>query len=172
MALIDVVQNPNDVVVSTVIKMLVNATFIGVVQSLEPSQQRSTTAVRGIGIGDRQIERVWQLSEYTLTVNRMALFGSFLVQALYDAQDPASAALHANWRMLAELRFPIDIEEQILNTSTGAVVRDTFYRGCYMNNISAPRSITSDIIVFESANFDVTSIDDGVNSPLTYATGI
>ncbi len=172
MALIDVVQNPNDVVVSTVIKMLVKGTFIGVVQSLEPSQTRTTTAVRGIGIGDRQIERVWNLSEYTLTVQRMALFKGFLIQALYDASDPNAAAAHANWRMLAELRFPIDIEEQILDTATGNVLRDTFYRGCYINNITAPRSITGDIIVIESANFDVTSIDDGSHSPFDYAVGI
>lgn len=162
MALLDVVQNPNKVAVSTTVRVLINGTFVGVVQSLEPSQTRNTTAVRGIGIGDRQIERVWGLSEYSLNFQKMALFDKFLFQAL---------GYNPNFRMIAELRFPLDIQETILFPDNSQV-RNTFYRGCYLNNYTAPRSISGDIIIMESGTFDVTSIDDGSNSPFDFEVGI
>jgi len=162
MALLDVVQNPNDVAVSTTVRVLIGGTFVGVVQSLEPSQTRSTTAVRGIGIGDRQIERVWGLSEYTLNFQKMALFKKFMFQAL---------GYNPNFRMIAELRFPLDIQETILFPDA-STTRNTFYRGCYLNNYTAPRTISGDIIIMESGTFDVTSIDDGEHSPFDFEVGI
>lgn len=162
MALLDVVQNPNDVAVSTTVRVLINGTFVGVVQSLEPTQTRSTTPVRGIGIGDRIIERVWGTSEYTLTVSKMALFKRFLFQAL---------GYNPNFRMIAELKFPIDIQETILFPDNSQT-RNTFYRGCYLNNYTAPRNIDGNLIIMESATFDLTSIDDGEHSPLDYEVGI
>jgi len=162
MALLDTIQNPNDVAVSTTVRVLINGTFIGVVQSLEPSQTRNTIPVRGIGIGDRIIERVWGLSEYTASFQKMALFKKFMFQAL---------GYNPNFRMLAELRFPLDIQESILFPD-GSQTRNTFYRGCYLNNYSAPRNISGDLIIMESGTFDITSIDDGENSPFDFEVGI
>ena len=162
MALLDVVQNPNDVAVSTTVRVLINGTFIGVVQSLEPSQTRNTIPVRGIGIGDRIIERVWGLSEYTASFQKMALFKKFMFQAL---------GYNPNFRMLAELRFPLDIQESILFPD-GSQTRNTFYRGCYLNNYSAPRNISGDLIIMESGTFDITSIDDGEHSPFDFEVGV
>lgn len=162
MALTDVLQNPNDIAVSTAVRVLINGTFVGVVQELGPTQTRNTTAVRGIGIGDRQIERVWQLSEYTLTFNKMALFKKFMFEAL---------GYNTNFRMLAELRFPLDIQETII-LPNGTVSKTTFYRGCYLNNYSATRSITGEIIIMENGTFDCTSMDDGEHSPFDFEVGI
>ena len=162
MALLDVVQNPNDVAVSTTVRVLINGTFIGVVQSFEPTQTRQSTAVRGIGIGDRQIERVWGLSDYSATFSKMALFKKFMFDAL---------GYNPNFRMLAELRFPLDIQESILFPD-GSQTRNTFYRGCYLNNYTAPRNISGDLIIMETGTFDITSIDDGEHSPFDYEVGV
>lgn len=163
MSLYSVIQNPNDAVVSTTVRMLINGVFIGVIQSLSPSQNRSTTAVRGIGIGDRQIERVWNLSEYTLSVQKIALYKKFMFNALgYDI----------NFRMIAELRYPIDIQETILKPDGTGDAMTTFYRGCYMNRFSSQRTISGDIIIMEDVDFDCTSIDRGEGSVLDYETGV
>ena len=164
MAIYDVLQNPNSVAVSTTVQVIINNVFVGVVQSLEPSQTRSTTAVRGIGIGDRQIQRVWGLSEYTINFQKMALFDQLLFEAL---------GYSATFRMIAELRAPITIFEQILFPD-GSNTRNTFYRGCYLNNYTAPRSITGDIIILENGTFDCTSIDDGngQDNPFNYPVGV
>lgn len=159
MAISDVLQSNQHVAVSTTIKMLINGNFVGAIQSLSPSQTRNTVPVRGIGIGDRQLERVWGLSEYTLSVQKMAFFKQFMFEALGYA---------ATFRMIAELRAPIDIQEQIVMPDKSAP-RITFYRGCYLKDYSAPREITGDLIVMETANFDVTSIDD--NNFLPFASG-
>jgi len=158
----DVLQNPNDIAVSTSVRILVNGTFVGVVQSMDPTQTRSTTPVRGIGIGDRIIERVWQVSDYSFTFQKMALFKKFLFETL---------GYNANFRMIAELRFPLDFQETIM-LPNGATTKTTFYRGCYLNNYTAPRSITGDIIIMENGTFDCTSIDDGENSPFDFEVGI
>jgi len=162
MALQDVLQNPNSIAVSTSTKVFVNNVFIGVVQSLSPSQTRNTSKVRGIGTGDRILDHVWQLSEYTLTVNRLALFKKFMFSAL---------GYNANFRMLAELRASITIQENI-DYPDGSNARTTFYRGCYLNSIDGERTITGEIMIAENASFDVTSIDDGAHSPFDYAVGI
>lgn len=163
MALLDVVQNPNDIAVSTTVRVLIGGVFVGVVQSLEPTQTRGTTPVRGIGIGDRIIQRVWGVSDYSMTFSKMALFKKFLFQAL---------GYNPNFRMIAELKFPVDIQESILFPD-GSQTRNTFYRGCYLNNYTAPRSITgADIIIMESGTFDLTSIDDGEHSPFDFEVGI
>ena len=67
--------------------------------------------------------------------------------------------------MLADLRQPVDFMEQI-DYPDGTAARTTWYRGCYMNNYDGERSITGDIMITESATFDVTSIDDGAFFPL------
>ncbi len=162
MALLDVVQNPNDIAVSTTVRVLIGGVFVGVVQSLEPTQTRATTPVRGIGTGDRISSRVWQTSDYNMTFQKMALFKKFMFQAL---------GYSPNFRMIAELKFPIDIQESILFPD-GSQTRTTFYRGCYLNNYTAPRSITGDIIIMESGTFDLTSIDDGEHSPFDFEVGI
>jgi hypothetical protein len=161
MALSDLLQNPNSIAVSTSTQVFVkNAAgglvFIGVVQSLTPGQSRGTSKVRGIGTGDSIIDHVWQLSEYTLSVSRLAVFGNFLWSAL---------GYNANFRMLATLRQPVDFMEQI-DYPDGSPARTTWYRKCYMNNYDGERSITGDIMITESATFDVTSIDDGAIFPL------
>jgi len=162
MSLLDVVQNPNKVAVSTTVQVSINHTFVGVIQSLAPSQTRQSTAVRGIGIGDRQVDRVWQVSDYTLTVQKMALFNKFLFVAL---------GYLPNFRMIAELRKPIDILETILFPD-GTQTRVTQYIGCFLNNYTAPRAITGEIIIMEDATFDVTSINDTEHDPFGYETGI
>jgi len=164
MALQDVLQNPNSIAVSTSTQIFVNGTFIGVVQSLSPSQTRSTSKVRGIGTGDRILDHVWQLSEYSLTVSRLALFKKFMWNAL---------GYNANFRMLAELRQSIDIMEKI-DYPDGTNARITWYNGCYMNNFDGERTITGEIMITESATFDVTSIDDGSHSPFkgNFLTGL
>jgi len=161
MALTDVLQNQQQIAVSTAAQVLVNGNMIGVVQSLEPSQDRATTPVRGIGIGDRIIERVWQLTDYKLTVSKMALFKRKMIN-LFGYSD--------TFRMLAQLRVPIDIQE-ILLLPDGTNIRTTVYRGCYMTSYSDPKSITGEIIVTENASFDVTSVDDGEHSPFDYDVG-
>ncbi len=158
MAIYNVLQNPNSVAVSTTVQVIINGVFVGVVQSLEPSQTRTTTAVRGIGIGDRQLQRVWNLSEYTVNFQRMALFDQFLFDAL---------GYPSSFRMISELRAPITIMEQILFPDNSGQ-RNTFYRDCYLNNYTAPRSITGDIIILETGTLDVTSIDDGIASDNPY----
>jgi len=162
MAITDVIQQQEKVAVSTAAQILVNGTLIGVVQELNPSQDRSTTPVRGIGIGDRIIDRVWQLTDYKLSVTKMALYKKKMLN-LFGYAD--------TFRMLAQLRVPIDIQE-ILLLPDGTNVRTTVYRGCYMISHSDPKSITGDIIVTETADFDVTSVDDGENSPFDYDVGI
>ncbi len=162
MALTDVLQNPNAIAVSTAARVLVGGTYIGVVQRMDPTQDRATTAVRGIGTGDRILQRVWQLTEYKLAVTKLALFKRFLFNLF---------GYNANFRMLAELRAPIDIQETLM-LPDGTNIRTTWYRGCYMTSYSAPREITGDIIITETANFDCTSIDDGEHSPFDYDTGL
>ncbi len=162
MALTDVLQNQQITAVSTASQILVNGNLIGIIQSLEPSQDRATTPVRGIGIGDRIIERVWQLTDYKLTVTKMALFKRKMIN-LFGYGD--------TFRMLAQLRVPIDIQE-ILLLPDGTNIRTTVYRGCYMTSYSDPKSITGEIIITETAAFDVTSVDDGVNSPFDYDVGV
>lgn len=163
MSVYDVLQNPNDIAVSTTVRVLIGGVFVGVVQSLEPTQDRGTTAVRGIGIGDRIIQRVWGVSDYHMSFSKMALFTKFLFQAL---------GYNPNFRMIAQLQQPIDIHESIIFPD-GSQTRDTFYRGCYLNNYTAPRTITgADIIIMESGTFDLTSIDDGEDSPFDYPTGV
>lgn len=162
MSLLDLVQNPNQVAVSTTVQVLINGVFVGVVQSLEPSQTRSTVPVRGIGIGDMQLERVWGVSEYTLTVQKMALFKKFLFDALGYA---------ANFRMISELQAPVDIMEQIIMPDKSES-RTTLYVGCYLNNYTAPRTIAGDLIIMESATFDVTSINDTKFNPNSFTPQI
>ena len=162
MALIDVLQNQNKIAVSTAARVLVDGNFIGVIQTLDPSQTRNTTAVRGIGIGDRQISRIWNLTEYTLNVQKMALFKKAIIN-LFGYGD--------TFRMLAQLRTPIDIHEILLSPETGQPLRQTIYRGCYMNQYGSPKNI-GEVIITESATFDVTSVDDGENSPFDYDVGI
>ena len=84
---------------------------------------------------------------------------------------------NAGFRMLAELRTPIDIHEILYvpvadRTQDAQRIRETMYKGCYMTSYGAPRSIGSDIIITETAAFDVTSVDDGNNSPFDYSVGI
>jgi len=162
MALTDVLQNQQIVAVSTSSQILVNGNLIGIIQSLEPSQDRATTPVRGIGIGDRIIERVWQLTDYKLNVTKMALFKKKMIN-LFGYGD--------TFRMLAQLRVPIDIQE-ILLLPDGTNVRTTVYRGCYMTSYSDPKAITGEIIITETANFDCTSVDNGTDSPFDYDVGV
>jgi hypothetical protein len=162
MALTDVLQNQQQIAVSTAAQILVNGSLIGVVQSLEPSQDRATTPVRGIGIGDRIISRIWQLTDYKLNVTKMALFKKKMIN-LFGYAD--------TFRMLAQLRVPIDIQE-ILLLPDGTNIRTTVYRGCYMTSYSDPKTITGEIIVSETAAFDVTSVDDGQNSPFDYDVAV
>jgi hypothetical protein len=162
MALTDVIQNQQIVAVSTASQILVNGNLVGVIQTITPSQTRASTPVRGIGIGDRIIERVWQLTDYKISVNKMALFSKKMLNLFGYGNT---------FRMLAQLRVPIDIQE-ILLLPDGTNVYTTVYRGCYMNNYSDPKTITGEIIVTETADFDCTSIDDGVNSPFDYDVGI
>ena len=162
MALTDVIQNQQIVAVSTAAQILVNGNLVGVVQSLQPSQDRATTPVRGIGIGDRIIERVWQLTDYKLTVEKMALFQRKMINLF---------GYSSTFRMLCQLRVPIDIQE-ILLLPDGTNIFTTVYRGCYMTSYSDPKSITGEIIITETANFECTSVDDGSNSPFNYDVGI
>ena len=167
-------QNQGTIAVSTAAKVLINGQLIGVVQSLDPSQDRNTTPVRGIGIGDRIIERVWGLTDYKLTVTKFALFQSSIFQ-VFAAQ--ADVATSNGFRMLAQLRTPVDIQEILMlpvadPTSDALTIRVTNYRGCYMTTFSAPRSIGGDIIITETANFDCTYIDDGEGDPFDYPTGV
>jgi hypothetical protein len=162
MALTDVLQNQEIVAVSTASQILVNGNLVGVIQNLSPSQDRASTAVRGIGIGDRIIERVWQLTEYKLSIEKMALFQKKMIN-LFGYGD--------TFRMLAQLRVPIDIQE-ILLLPDGTNVRTTVYRGCYMTSYSDPKQISGEIIITETAQFDCTSVDDGSNSPFDYDVGI
>ncbi len=162
MALQDGLQINQSVAVSTAIRVSIGGTFIGVVQSLEPTQTRGTTPVRGIGIGDRILERVWGLSDYQLSFQRMALFNSFMVQALYSASPTPPLNLNS-FRMISELRFPLDIQEILVDPVTGNPLRTTVYKGCYLNNHTAARQITGDIIIMENGTFDVTSINDGAS---------
>jgi hypothetical protein len=162
-------QNQDRIAVSTAVKVLVNGNVIGVVQSLDPSQDRSTTAVRGIGIGDRQIDRIWGLTEYKLSVQKLALFKKQMLN-LFGYDD--------GFRMLAQLRSPIDIQEILLlpvadPNSEPLTIRQTVYRGCYMTSYGAPRAIGGgDIIITESANFDVTWVDNGETNPFDYDVGL
>ncbi len=162
MAVEDVLQNQTDITVSTVVQVLVNGTFIGVIQSIEPSMDRTTTPVRGIGTGDRILTRIWQLTDYKLNIQKMALFQKQMIN-MFGYGD--------QFRMLAQLRTPIDIQE-IISLPDGTNIRETNYRGCYMTSHSAPRSISGEIIVTETAAFDVTSIDDGKFSPFDYDSGL
>jgi len=161
MALTDVLQNQNRIAVSTAARILVNGDFIGVIQQLEPSQTRNTTPVRGIGIGDRIIDRVWNLTDYSISVQKMALFKKQMLN-LFGYGDA--------FRMLAQLREPIDIQEVLL-LPDGTTVRQTVYRGCYMTSYSAPKSIGGDIIITESAQFECVSVDNGESSPFDYDVG-
>ncbi len=164
MALIDGLQLNNKIAVSTAVRVIINGTFIGVVQSLEPTQTRGTTPVRGIGIGDRILQRVWNVSDYQLTFNKMALFSKFLFSAIYGPLQAGTPWLTnmTSFRMIAELREPLDIQELVVDPVTGNAIRTTVYRGCYLNNYTSPRSISGgDIIIMETGTFDVTSIDDG-----------
>lgn len=162
MSLTDVLQNQQITAVATASQIIVNGNLIGIIQSLEPSQDRATTAVRGIGIGDRIIERVWQLTDYKLNVTKMALFKKKMIN-LFGYGD--------TFRMLAQLRVPIDIQE-ILLLPDGTNIRTTVYRGCYMTSYADPKTITGEIIITETAAFECTSVDDGVNSPFDYSVGI
>lgn len=159
--LTDLIQNQEIVAVSTASQILVNGNLVGVIQTLSPSQSRSTTPVRGIGIGDRIIERVWGLTDYKISVTKMALFKRKMIN-LFGYGD--------SFRMLAQLRVPIDIQE-ILLLPDGTNIRTTVYRGCYMISYSDPKQITSDIIITETADFECTSIDDG-NSSFDYDLGV
>ena len=164
MALTDVLQNQQIVAVSTASQILVNGNLVGVVQQLSPSQTREATAVRGIGIGDMIIERVWQLTDYKLSVEKMALFSRKMINLFGYGNT---------FRMLAQLRVPIDIQE-ILLLPDGTNIFTTVYRGCYMTSYSDPKQITGDIIVTEHAEFACTSVDDGnvADSPYNYDVGV
>lgn len=155
-------QQQERIAVSTAAKVLVNGQVIGVVQSMEPSQDRSTTPVRGIGIGDRIIDRIWGLTDYKLSVNKFCLFKKAMMNLFgYDN----------SFRMLAQLRTPIDIQEILMiptadPNSEPLTIRETIYRNCFMTSYSAPRSI-GDVIISETAAFECTWIDDG-NDPFGY----
>ena len=162
-----VLQDQQRIAVSTATKVLVDGNIIGVVQSLEPSQDRATTAVRGLGIGDRQLGRIWGLTEYKLSVNKFALFSKQMIN-MFGYGDA--------FRMLAQLRKPIDIQEIIMlpvadSSSEPLNFRTTVYRGCYMTSHSAPKNIGGDVVITESASFDVTYIDDGETEPFDYPVG-
>jgi hypothetical protein len=166
MALSDFLQDPNKISVSTAAQLFIEApgrgsVRIGVVQSLEPSQDRGTTPVRGIGIGDRILQRVWNLTDFKLSVSKMALFQKSMIEILgYDNGS-------GGFRMLSQLRFPIDIKEIMLQPD-GSQVRQTVYHGCYLTSFSAPKTIGGDIIVTESAQFDCTYVSDGLQDPFNY----
>jgi len=167
-------QNQDRIAVSTAAKVLVNGQVIGVVQSLDPNQDRSTTPVRGIGIGDRIIERIWGLTDYKLTVTKFALFQKSMFQ-IFSSNNESSAS--GGFRMLAQLRTPVDIQEILMlpvasPTEEPLTIRVTNYRGCYMTSFTAPRSIGGDIIITETANFDCTYIDDNEGDPFDYPTGL
>ncbi len=160
-SLTDVVQNQQLIAVSTSAQILVNGELIGIIQTLEPSQDRATTPVRGVGTGDRIIERVWGLTEYKLSVQKMALFKKRMIN-MFGYGD--------TFRMLAQLRVPIDISViSLLPDNTNAYT--TVYRGCHMTSHSAPIQITGEIIITENAQFDVTSIDNG-DSSWDYPVGV
>jgi hypothetical protein len=167
-------QNQGTIAVSTAAKVLINGNVIGVVQSLDPSQDRNTTPVRGIGIGDRIIERVWGLTDYKLTCTKFALFQASVFSIFSATADrPASDG----FRMLAQLRTPVDIQEILMlpvadPNSDALTIRTTNYRGCYMTSFSAPRSIGGDIIITETVNFDCTYIDNNEGDPFDYPTGV
>ena len=162
MALIDVLQNQNKIAVSTAARVLVNGQFIGVIQNLDPNQTRNTTPVRGIGIGDRIISRIWNLTDYTMNVTKMALFKKAIIN-LFGYGD--------TFRMLAQLRTPIDIQEILISPETGGILRQTVYRGCHMTSYASPKNI-GEVIVSETAAFEITSVDDGENSPFDYDVGM
>lgn len=161
-------QQQDKIAVSTAARVLVNGNVIGVVQNLDPTQDRTTQAVRGIGIGDRQIDRIWGLTEYKLSVQKLALFRKQMIN-LFGYDD--------GFRMLAQLRTPIDIQEILLlpvadSNSEPLTIRQTVYRGCYMTSYGAPRQIGGDIIITENANFDVTYVDNGETNPFDYDVGL
>ena len=162
MALIDVLQNQNKIAVSTAARVLVNGNFIGVIQNLDPNQTRDATPVRGIGIGDRMLGRIWGLTDYTMNVTKFALFKKSIIN-LFGYGD--------TFRMLAQLRTPIDIQEILISPETGGVMRQTVYRGCYITSYANPKSI-GEVIISETVAFGVTSVDDGENSPFDYDVGI
>jgi hypothetical protein len=168
MPLSNFLQDPNKIAVSTAAQLFIEApgrgsVRVGVVQTLEPSQDRSTTPVRGIGIGDRILQRVWNLTDYKLNVTKMALFQKNLIQILgYD-----NASGPGGFRMLAQLRFPIDIKEVMLQPD-GSPIHQTVYHGCYLTSFSAPKNIGGDIIITESASFDCTYVSDGLADPFNY----
>lgn len=163
-------QNQEQIAVSTAAKVIVNGNVIGVVQSLEPSQDRGTTAVRGIGTGDRILTRIWGLTDYKLNVTKLLLFKKNLVELFgYDA----------GFRMLSQLRTPIDFHEILMlpvanSTSEPLSIRETIYKGFYMTSYTAPRSIGSDIIITETAAFEGTYIYDPTTTtdPFGYDNGL
>jgi hypothetical protein len=166
MPLSNFLQDPNKIAVSTAAQVFYqgpgqNSEMLGVIQSLEPSQDRATTAVRGIGTGDRILQRVWQLTEFKLNVQKFALFSKNMLN-LFGYND--------GFRMLSQLRAPIDIKELLL-LPDGTTIRTTIYHGCYLTSFSAPRSISGDIIITESASFDCTYCSDG-NNVFDYETGL
>jgi len=168
-------QAQEKLAVSTSIQVLINGNIVGVIQSLDPSQDRSTTPVRGIGFGDRILHRVWGLTNYTLSVQKFALYKQMALAMFTDTAGGFNAGSDA-FRMLAQLRTPVDIVEIMKSTTAPSsaepeTVRTTVYRQCYMTSYGAPRSISGDIIITESANFDVTWIDDGTY-PFDYPDGM
>ena len=156
MALTDLLQNPNSFAVSTSIRVtLLDGTTIGVIKSIDPSQNRDATPIRGIGTGDTIIDHVWQLSTYTLAVTKLALFNKFLFGAL---------GYGTGIRMIAELKHPIGIQE-VVQFPDGQNAQVTNYNKCYLTSYTAPRTIDGDITITESANFNVTSITNNETDP-------
>jgi hypothetical protein len=163
-------NGPQTLAVSTSAQVLVGGKVIGVVQSLEPTMDRSTTAVRGIGTGDRILTRVWGLTDYKLSVSKLLLFKQNMIEMFGYA---------GGFRMLAELRTPIDIHEILYvpvadRTADAQRIRETMYKGCYMTSYGAPRAIGSDIIITETAAFDVTFVYDPNTTadPFGYDSGL
>jgi hypothetical protein len=168
-------QAQEKIAVSTSIQVLVNGNVVGAIQSLDPSQDRTTTPVRGIGTGDRILHRIWGLTNLTMSVQKFALYKQTALALFTDSSVGFNSGADA-FRMLSQLRVPIDIHEIMRSTVADSnteppIVRQTIYHQCYMTSYGAPRSISGDIIITEAANFDITWIDDGVY-PYDYADGI
>lgn len=132
---------------------------VGTINNLSPSQTRTNKPIGGVGIGDRRIEIVPGLSNYTLTLEKVALWDKALSQIF---------GYPADVRMLAEMQKPFDILQQHINPTPAADrpnpnvpdILITVYRKCVISSWERQQRWGDDVVIADRVTVDVTSIDD------------
>lgn len=133
---------------------------VGTISNFSPSHRRTNKAIGGVGIGDRRIEIVPGVSNYTLSLEKVALWDKTLSQIFGYPVDV---------RMLCEMQKPFDIVQQHINPTPASEranqnvpdIQITVFRKCVISSWERTQRWGDDVTITDRMEVDVTSIDDG-----------